>query len=368
MFMDPLTAFLEEQEAKIVEQFKNQIVKSEHDQFRDRIHLNGQAMYRMVIGYFRGTVTEEDIQALAYRVACERNQAQINIGDFVHNVCMGRRLILDSLQEGGVPAATMLPVVMKINECFDIFLVHAVSKYTELKDRDLDKKQMFIERSHKDRMTILGQMASSFVHEFRNPLTSVIGFSKLLKEDHPDLPYLDIIENELYQLNYRVSQFLLVSKKGSAAVSRRIETFNVAQLIEDILAFLYPTIVDVNAQTACTIDPSFSLTGNRDEIKQVLINILSNALDALQRVSGERLIHIEGFQNEQKASISIANNGSPIPPDILPVIFEPFFTTKELGTGIGLYVCKEIIERHDGTISCESSERSTEFRMTFDLR
>jgi len=364
--MDPLTTFLEEQEAKIVERFKNEVIVSEHDKFKDRIHLNGQAMYRMVIGYFRGIVKEEDIQALAYRVACERNQAQINIGDFVHNVCMGRSMILKLLQEGGMPADVMLPLFSKINECFDIFLVHAVSKYTDLKDRDLDKKQMFIERSHKDRMTILGQLASSFVHEFRNPLTSVIGFSKLLKEDYPDLPYLDIIENELYQLNFRVSQFLLVSKKGSAASAKRVETFNVGKLFEDILGFLYPTIVDVNAQTACTIDPSCSLTGNKDEIKQVLINIISNALDALQRVPGERVISIEAFQDSQKASISIANNGVPIPPDILPVIFEPFFTTKELGTGIGLYVCKEIIERYDGTITCESSEGSTSFLMTFD--
>ncbi|QRG70808.1 GHKL domain-containing protein [Brevibacillus choshinensis] len=363
MQMDELTTFLDEHEAAVVEEFRAQIVVSEHDQFRDFIHLNGQAMYRMVVGYFREQITQEEIRQLARKVANERNQADINIGDFVYNVCLGRRLILDLLQRGSFPPSILVSAIVKVNECFDVFLVEAVSEYTTLKNNDLAEKNLFIERSHKDRLTILGQMASSFVHEFRNPLTSIIGFSKLLKEDHPDLPYVDIIVNELYQLNYRVSQFLLVSKKG--VIQRKSEAFNFQQLFEEILAFLYPNIVDVNADIQCRIDPLCELTGYRDEIKQVFINIISNALDALQRKSGSKMIEIEVLQTNGMTRVSISNNGVGIPPDLLEVIFEPFFTTKELGTGIGLYVCKEIIERHAGTISCESSEESTTFTMQF---
>ena len=65
-------------------------------------------------------------------------------------------------------------------------------------------------------------MSASFVHEFRNPLTSIMGFVKLLKTDHPNLSYLDIISHELDQLNFRISQFLLVSKKE---MWERIERF-----------------------------------------------------------------------------------------------------------------------------------------------
>lgn len=363
MQMDELTAFLEEQEAEIVEEFKRKVIVSENDQFIGNIPLNGQAMYRMVIGFFRSQVTHEDIRQFAYKVAQERNQAEINIGDFVHNVCMGRQLILEILQKGPLPPSLLLPVIVKINECFDIFLVHAVTKYIELKNNDLAAKQLFIERSHKDRLTILGQMASSFVHEFRNPLTSIVGFSKLLKEDYPDLPYVDIIVNELNQLNYRVSQFLLVSRKGD--VHKNMETFSIHQLLEEILSFLYPNIVDVNADIRCSIDPTCRLTGFRDEIKQVFINIITNALDALHKKSGEKVIRVDGVQEDNTLLVTISNNGVPIPSDLLPVIFEPFFTTKESGTGIGLYVCKEIIERHGGTIRCQSTERETTFSMQF---
>ncbi|MGG1660821.1 histidine kinase N-terminal domain-containing protein [Brevibacillus sp. NRS-1366] len=362
MPLDDLTVFLDEHEDEVVEEFRKQVV-SEHGHFRGVVHLLGKAMYRLVVGYFRSQISHEDIKQLAYKVAHEGNQAEISIGEFVYSVCLGRKLVLDLFQKGSFPPFTLVSAMIKTNECFDMFLVHAVSQYTTLKDNDLEEKKLFIERSHKDRLTILGQMASSFVHEFRNPLTSIIGFSRLLKEDFPSLPYVDIIENELYQLNYRVSQFLLVSKKG--VIHQKKEIFSIYKLFEEILSFLYPNIVDVNAHINSYIDPAFMLNGYRDEMKQVLINIISNALDALHKKAGHKEVVIEAFQNGKTATITIANNGAPISSDFLPVIFEPFFTTKELGTGIGLYVCKEIIERHGGTIMCESSEEQTIFSMKF---
>lgn len=363
MPMDDLAVYLDEHEAAIVKEFKRRIAVSDSDQYKGLIHLNGQALYRMVIEYFRSEITLEDIKELAYKVAYERNRAETNIGDFVSNVCMGRKMVIDLLQKGPFTPATLMPALLKINECFDVFLVHAVFKYTDLKDNDLEEKKLFIERSHKDRLTILGQMASSFVHEFRNPLTSIMGFSRLLKEDYPNLPYVDIIENELRQLNYRVSQFLLVSKKG--AVYKQMEVFSVWELFDEILSFLYPNIVDVNVDIQCSIDPTFQLKGYKDEMKQVFINIISNALDALHKKTSDKEIVIEVSQTPDSSSITVSNNGSPIPPDLLSVIFEPFFTTKELGTGIGLYVCKEIIERHGGTITCESTDLQTKFSMQF---
>ena len=363
--MDEVCAFLEEQEEKLVEKFRQQVIASEHDPFKGIIHLNGQAMYKMVIGYLRSTITLEDIKQLARKVAHERNTAKVNIGDFVHNVCLGRKLILDGLLEGELPAEKLLQAIPEITHCFDTFLVSAVSHYTDLKNNDLQEKQLFIERSHKDKLTILGQMASSFVHEFRNPLTSIIGFSRLLKEDYPELPYVDIIQNELNQLNFRISQFLLASRKGT--VETKSETVHIQSLIDEILGFLYPSIVDVNADVMCEIDPLCSVLGNRDEVKQVLINIISNALDALQKVQGNKQVVIRALQHNGRATIQVTNNGVPIPPDLLPLIFEPFFTTKETGTGIGLYVCKEIIERHNGTITCHSSKEQTTFTMQFQL-
>lgn len=362
---DQISAFIEAHIDELVQKFRHQAILVEHDLRKNSDQSNARTLFQMMTGYLRSMTTLEEIKQFAFKVAQERKAVRVDIGDFVSNICLGRRLVLELLIEGELPTELRLKALPKINECFDTFLVHSVSHYTDLKNNDLKEKQMFIERSHKDKLTILGQMASSFVHEFRNPLTSIIGFSRLLKEDYPDLPYVDIIQNELKQLNFRISQFLLASKKGT--VDQRFEMVQIQSLIDEILGFLYPAIVDVNADILCEIDPVCTVSGSRDEVRQVLINIISNALDALQKVQGHKQIVIRATQSADMTTIRVSNNGVPIPADLLPLIFEPFFTTKETGTGIGLYVCKEIIERHNGTINCESTEDQTTFSMHFRL-
>src|SRR5690606_27861785 len=116
------------------------------------------------------------------------------------------------------------------------------TKYTELKNKELQEKNVFLNEAHKDRLSLLGQMSSSFVHEFRNPLTSVIGFIKLLKADHPHLKYLDIISHELDQLKFRITQFLHTSKVELP--EKRKQQVALISLFDDILDFVYPSIVD----------------------------------------------------------------------------------------------------------------------------
>jgi signal transduction histidine kinase len=125
---------------------------------------------------------------------------------------------------------------------FDRFCYYAVTRYTEIKNQEIQEKNLFITQTHKDRLAILGQMSSSFVHEFRNPLTSVIGFIKLLKDEYSTLKYLDIIDHELEQLKFRITQFLHTSKVDVA--EKIIEEVDIRNLLEEVLNFLYPSIVD----------------------------------------------------------------------------------------------------------------------------
>ncbi len=73
------------------------------------------------------------------------------------------------------------PIMAQIHTCFDKLIYYTVLKYSEIISRNLEEKQQYINETHKERLTILGQMSASFVHEFRNPLTSIMGFVKLLK-------------------------------------------------------------------------------------------------------------------------------------------------------------------------------------------
>ncbi|MBD8068611.1 GHKL domain-containing protein [Bacillus sp. PS06] len=327
---------------------------------KDKIIKNGLHMYALTKLTIEESLSTESLKYFAYKVAQERLEANSNIGEFVYNVNLGRSIILKYIIESDMDNQTMKKVVIEINRLFDQFNFHAVSQYTYLKDKQLQEKTMFISENHKDKLAILGQMSSSFVHEFRNPLTSVIGFTKLLKSEHPELNYLDIIDLELNQLKFRITQFLHTSKAELKEDHR--ENFDISSLFEDILQLTYPSIVDTHVNVQTKIDQPFSITANRDEIKQVLLNIFINSLDALRSNTNKpKNLTVDCHKVENDVVITITNDGPEIPKESLEKIFDPFFTTKELGTGIGLFVCKKIIEKHGGTIECSSNPNATTF-------
>jgi signal transduction histidine kinase len=356
---EQLCAFLEENKQSFLKTWRENVMISEEDIHKQNVSVNGLTMLQLVIQMLRSPLNEDQIKTLAYRVASERVESNVNIGEFVYNVNLGRSEIFKHLYDSNIPLSDLQPTINKINICFDQFLYHAVLKYTELKNNDLEAKQTFIDQTHKERLTILGQMSSSFVHEFRNPLTAVKGFVKLLQAENPDLKYLNIIDHELEQLNFRISQFLLVSKKDM--IGNVKETFLVCDLFEETLEFLYPSIVDGEVEVISNVDQTISMYGYREEIRQVFINIIINSIDALQNKGQNRQIIIDVEQREGNVVIQISNNGPKIPVSSLNTIFEPFVTTKKLGTGIGLFICKQIIEKHHGTIFGESNDSKTIF-------
>jgi signal transduction histidine kinase len=359
---DHLIYYLENNIPMFIDCWREKAIITEFDIHTEEVVENGLKMFELVKKTIRNPLTDDEIKVLAYKVAKERAEADVNIGDFVYNVNTGRSEILDWVMTSGIPVEHLQAHLKEINILFDKFSHYAVRRYTEIKEEHLQEKDDFINETHKERLTILGQMSSSFVHEFRNPLTAVMGFIKLMENEYPNIKYLDIISHELDQLNYRISQFLHVSRKE--VIARNIEEFSLIGLMDDLVQFLYPSIVDNDVEIIKNIDPTIRISGNRDEFRQVFLNIIINSIDALQLVKQERQIAINGRVVDGKIEILLSNNGPVIDKDKIATIFEPFFTTKELGTGIGLYVCKKLIANHGGEIDCTSDEKSTTFSIT----
>ncbi|NRG47625.1 GHKL domain-containing protein, partial [Bacillus sp. CRN 9] len=176
------------------------------------------------------------------------------------------------------------------------------------------------------------------------------------------------ISNEIEQLNFRISQFLLLSKKE--LIGKEKVNFPLNELISEVLNFLYPSILDSKVKIIKeNHTKEVFLCGYKDEIRQVLINIIFNAIDVLTPESKNPTIEIILKNiNDTKVQIDIANNGPEIPANLVQTIFEPFFTTKTLGTGLGLFVCKEIIEKHRGTLTCESQKSRTVFSIILPIQ
>lgn len=356
-----LVYYLESNLSFFLKSWKDKTVMSENDVHKDKLVLNGLTMFELIKNSFLNPIDEESLKLFAYKLAEERVEANINIGEFVYNVNLGRSEILKYIHKSNIDNDRLGPVFEEVNRIFDLFSYYAVSKYTEIKEKQLQEKIQYIDQSHQERLTILGQMASTFVHEFRNPLTAVIGFVKLIGNDNPNIKYLDIISHELNQLNYKISQFLHVSKKE--LIEKNDNEVSLLDLFTEITEFIYASILDSDVHVQSDIDPDIHITVNEDEIRQVLLNILMNSIDALKQRETDRTIMIKVHHIENQIIVSISNNGPAIPKESLDTIFEPFYTTKEFGTGIGLFVCKKIIEKHGGTISCTSNSNLTEFKI-----
>lgn len=360
-----LIQFLDDNISTFIAVWRQKITISDDDLHQSEVEKNGLRMYELVKKTIQSPLSSAEIDFLASKVALERVEANVNIGDFINNVNLGRREVIRYIVSSGIHSHELQPYIEEINVLFDQFSYFAVKKYTEVKDEILQEKISFIDQSHKERLTILGQMSSSFVHEFRNPLTSVKGFIKLMQNDHPDLKYLDIISHEVDQLNFRVSQFLHASKKETVESKR--EVFDLNELLDEVLSFMYPSLLDGSVKIKPISQRETRVFASKDELRQVFLNLILNSIDALQKIESNRIITIEFEVTENEVHIHISNNGPVIPPKQIKTIFEPFFTTKELGTGIGLYICRKIIESHQGSIHCSSDEQSTRFSLSLPL-
>nr|WP_299092518.1 histidine kinase N-terminal domain-containing protein [uncultured Metabacillus sp.] len=351
--------FLEEREEAFLTLWQETIIIHEEDLYKEEVKKNGYQMYLLIKRSITQFVSDEEVKELAYKVAKQRVLSNSNIGEFVYNVNLGRSAVIKYINKSGIAIDKLQPIIDKVNLHFDRYCYHAVTRYTELKDLELKEKMLFINQSHKDRLSLLGQMSSSFVHEFRNPLTSVMGFIKLLKLENPTLKYMETIEHELDQLKFRITQFLHASRLE--IVDKHREEIQMEDLFSEILSFLYPSIVDGDVDVKTNIDSTCKIIAVKDEVKQVLVNIILNSIDALKHRPSNRCLSITCEKKHETIVFTITNNGPEIPEEMKEAIFEPFYTTKSLGTGIGLYVCKTLIEKHNGTINCESNKELTSF-------
>ncbi|AMM95524.1 hypothetical protein UP17_13265 [Peribacillus simplex] len=362
-YKNVLIQYLEENESLFLNEWNKTIKIDEIDPYKERIKENGYGMYSLVIQTFKEALFEDVLIKLAYQVAKERLEANINIGDFLYNINLGRNIIIRNVFGANIPIYYMQKFINEINLHFDTFSYHAVTRYTNLTNEVIEEKKSYISENHKDKLAVLGQISSSFVHEFRNPLTAIMGFNKLLKRENPGLKYLDIIDYELNQLNFRITQFLHTSKSDFNEEQR--EEISVLKLIEEIQELTYANIVDASVNVELDIYPNLVMTANKDGLKQVFLNLFINSIDALKDKEHPRILKIDSLIEANEKIIRISNNGPAIASELIESIFEPFVTTKELGTGIGLYVCKKIIERNDGYMNCVSNENLTTFSIHF---
>ncbi|WP_347550800.1 histidine kinase N-terminal domain-containing protein [Pseudalkalibacillus hwajinpoensis] len=363
-FEEQLATFLERFQPEIVNRWLAIARLSPDDPYYEEIIKNGKRTVELITKYIRNQ-DESWIKTLTKKIASERIEANVNIGELVANINSGRSVVISVLNQSEFNRNELSKALEIINKYFNAYLYHSVTEYTNLKDSIIQDKNKFIQEMHSDRLTILGQLGASFAHEFRNPLTSIKGFLKLLEHNQAMNKemwqhYFAIINGEMENLEKKVSQFLYLSKM------RGIDDNPLPANVSDLLAYttevLYPRLLESMIEVKTTIEQDLMVYGVEEQLKQVILNIMINSIEELnENPVKNRLIEINGRCDGQLIVIEITNNGKLIPTHLIDRIFDPFISTKNLGTGLGLSVCKQIIEKHKGFINVRSNETKTTF-------
>lgn len=241
---------------------------------------------------------------------------------------------------------------------------------------ELKKAQSDLIRSEK--LASIGRLSSGVAHEIGNPLGIVLGYMELLKR--PDISpeergdYLKRSCKELERIKGIIEQLLDYARYRD---SKDLSTISVHEILKDTVEILRPQKGMKEIKIKWSLNAQYDMVmGSRERMRQLFLNILLNALDALNEKKEKTEKEIEIITNNKDINgrnmliTEIKDNGAGIKPYNLPHVFEPFFTTKEpgKGTGLGLSVCRTIVEAMGGEIVVKSTpEKGTSINIILPI-
>ncbi len=221
------------------------------------------------------------------------------------------------------------------------------------------------EKARLEKLSALGEMSMTVAHEIKNPLNAIKGSVTYLKENFRGevlTEFLSIIEEETERLNDIVTSFLRFSRPTPL----RLEAANINIIVKDTVELIRQDATENNIEVIISLDEKIPLFKvDSGQLKQALLNILVNSLDATK--AGDTIRITTGFFGN-KAFITIKDTGVGIGEEIISDIFKPFFTTKTRGSGLGLACVERIVNDHKGDISVKSEiGKGTEFTITLPI-
>jgi signal transduction histidine kinase len=206
-------------------------------------------------------------------------------------------------------------------------------------------------------------------HELRTPIQPILGLSEVLQskiKDNEQRILVDVISRNAKRLQRLTEDILDVTKIESQTLNLNKEIFNLNEIVLSILAeYGSRTRGKNNVKITFASKGDFIVQGDRGRLGQVLSNFIDNAIRFTQE--GNIDISLERLQNDMYVVLSVKDTGSGIHPDILPRLFTKFATKSDIGTGLGLYISKNILEAHGGRIWAENSSNGKGATFSFSL-
>jgi signal transduction histidine kinase len=226
----------------------------------------------------------------------------------------------------------------------------------------LRENRLEIERLHRTQMSraehlaTLGELATGLAHEIRNPLAGIAGVIEIVSRDLPSTSparaVVGDVRQEIARINHIVTDLLQTARPHPP----RVRKGNLNTTVEHAVMLGRQQALASAVEIVLQKDPSLpEVEHDSDQIHQVLLNLLLNALQAIDQNDRRGMVVVTVRQRESNAVIEVADNGRGIPYEHLPSIFRPFFTTKGDGTGLGLSLAHRIVEDHQGHIEVRTT-------------
>ncbi len=239
-----------------------------------------------------------------------------------------------------------------------LFVLASIIDISERKRAELEAARQRNELAHLSRVTILGELSGSLVHELAMPLSAILSNAqaaqRFLAHGNADLAEIREILSEIVSEDQRAGEVIrrlrLLLKKGEV----QQHSLGINEVVQDVLKLMRSDLVNQNVIVDIELAQNLpTVTGDPVQLQQVLLNLVVNACDAMTDCDTpeRRLLIRTGMENGSSAvNVSVTDRGGSIPEEKMEQIFKPFFTTKAKGMGLGLSVCRTIIVAHQGKL------------------
>ncbi|MGI6249764.1 MAG: two-component system sensor histidine kinase NtrB [Anaerolineaceae bacterium] len=234
--------------------------------------------------------------------------------------------------------------------------------------RDLSQTEQIRARTQQlEQRAFLGEVSAIFAHEVKNPInnlyTGLQYMGMTLKPDEPHFELVNRMQNDCLRLTHLMDSTLTFSK----AIEYHFEPLDLGTLIPLILDRWGPRMTRLNIKYNFEANPEHPMvSADSRALEQVFVNLISNAIQAMDNLGGMlniRILPAENHENPPQYEVIVADSGPGIPQDLLDHIFEPFITSNTSGTGLGLAITKRIVTAHKGNIFVESYPGGTMFHI-----
>lgn len=263
--------------------------------------------------------------------------------------------------------------IKKVKSSSGIFFIMTLEDLSELKNQEAERNQILMSAAKVSHLADMGKLAGGIAHELNNPLAVILGYSENIEAQAVENKMIpsDWLLKNLSPMQQSIHRMAKIIRKMLSLMKHedlKKELLSTRKLIEDSLLVLNDAIKKSQITVSYEVE-ELALETDPTFFDQIMTNIVTNAIKAFSSNQSDKKILIKGIREQNQYVISIFNNGPQIPQNMRGSIFKPFFTTRssEEGSGLGLFLCLNLVKSLGGNIDFESNEGGTTFFLKLPL-